>query len=91
MSERVGENHYATERQGSSEAKARGIVAVELKRRRKGDPGKIRIAGRLRAETTMTLKWIAAELQMVGVDLCVQPAVPTPPAAKRQDAARQCQ
>jgi len=74
MSERVGENHYAAERQESGEAKARGIVAtelkrlgwapVELKRRRKGDPGKIRIAGRLRAETTMTLKWIAAELQM---------------------------
>jgi len=64
MSEQVGENHYAAERQESGEAKARGIVAAELQRRRKGDPGKIRIAGRLRAETTMTLKWIAAELQM---------------------------
>jgi REP element-mobilizing transposase RayT len=74
MSERVGENHYAAERQESGEAKARGIVAAELKRlgwtavelklRRKGDPGKISIAWRLRTETTMTLKWIAAELQM---------------------------
>lgn len=74
MSKQVGENHYAEERQESGETKARGIVTAELKRlgwtaddlklRRKGDPGKIRIAWRLRAETTMTLKWIAAELQM---------------------------
>ena len=74
MSERVGAYHYAAERQECSEAKARGIVAAELQhlgwgadelsRRRKGDPAKIRIAWRLRTETTMTLKWIAAELQM---------------------------
>jgi REP element-mobilizing transposase RayT len=74
MSERVGENHYAAERQESSEAKARGIILAELHRlgwtaddlklRRKGDSGKISIAWRLRTETTMTLKWIAAELQM---------------------------
>jgi REP element-mobilizing transposase RayT len=74
MSERVGENHYATERQESGEARAHGIVAAELQRlgwtaedlelRRKGDPGKVDIAWRLRAETTMTLKWIAAQLQM---------------------------
>jgi putative transposase len=74
MSERVGENHHAVERQESGEAKARGIVAAEMKRlgwteadlqkRRKGDPDKIRIAWRLRTETTMTLKWIATELRM---------------------------
>lgn len=74
MSERVGENHYAAERQESGEAKARGIVATELKRqgwtpeelelRRKGDREKVKIARRLRTETTMTLKWIAAELHM---------------------------
>jgi len=74
MSERVGENHYAAERQECGEVKARGIVAAELQRlgwtadelklRPKGDPGKLRIARRLRTETTMTLKWIAAELQM---------------------------
>ena len=74
VAERVGEYHYAEERQGSGEEKARGIVAAELKRlewtaedlkaRRKGDVKKVRIALRLRAETTMTLKWIAAELQM---------------------------
>jgi hypothetical protein len=74
VTERVGEHHYAEERQGSGEQKARGIVARELKRlgwraedlkrRRKGDAKKVRIAQRLRAETTMTLKWIAGELQM---------------------------
>lgn len=32
--------------------------------RHKGDPGKVRIARRLRKETTMTLKWIAGRLQM---------------------------
>ena len=30
----------------------------------KGDKRKIRIAKRLRAETTMTLKWIGAQLNM---------------------------
>ena len=74
MAERVGEYHYAEERQESGEQKARGIVSVELKRigwtdedlkrRRKGDAKKVRIAQRLRADTTMTLKWIAEELQM---------------------------
>jgi len=74
MAERVGEYHYAEERQGSGEQKARGIVVGELKRigwtaedlkhRQKGDAKKVRIAQRLRAETTMTLKWIAEELQM---------------------------
>jgi hypothetical protein len=33
-------------------------------RRRKGDVEKVRLAARLRAETTMTLKWIARELHM---------------------------
>ena len=74
MSKRLGENHYATDRQESGEVKALGIVAAELRRlgwttaelktRPKGDPGKVGIAWRLRTETTMTLKWIAAELAM---------------------------
>ena len=74
MAERVGEYHYAEERQESGEQKARGIVSAELKRigwteedlkrGRKGDAKKVRIAQRLRADTTMTLKWIAEELQM---------------------------
>ena len=74
MAGRAGEHHYAEERRETDEAKAQGIVAAELKRlgwgeaelakRRKGDAGKAQIAGRLRAETTMTLKWIAGRLQM---------------------------
>jgi hypothetical protein len=36
----------------------------ELRRRRKGDRGKVQIAARLRRETTMTLRWIAERLQM---------------------------
>jgi len=56
------------------EAKAERITAQELKRagwseqdlieRRKGDPKKIKIALRLRKETTMTLSWIAHRLHM---------------------------
>jgi len=54
--------------------KARRILAEELHRlgwrpgemekRLKADPDKVRIARRLRGETTMTLKWIAGQLQM---------------------------
>ena len=99
MSERVGENHYAAERQESGEAKARGIVATELKRqgwtpeelelRRKGDREKVKIARRLRTETTMTLKWIAAELHMgawthVSNLLSRQRQEPTNPRKKRK-------
>ena len=57
-----------------AEVKAERIVAEELKRqkwdagtlvaRRKGDPAKVVIALRLRAETTMTVAWIAERLQM---------------------------
>jgi len=36
----------------------------ELRGRRKRDPQKIRIAARLRRETTMTLEWIANRLCM---------------------------
>ncbi len=70
----MGEYHYTEERQKSEDQTARGIVAAELKRigwtaedlkhRRKRDAKKVRIAQRLRAETAMTLKWIAEELQM---------------------------
>ena len=73
-SERVGAQHYGAERQESGEAKAERLVREELKKlrwteadlaeRRKGDPGKVRIARRLRQETTMTLAWIAERLHM---------------------------
>ena len=66
--------HYGEELRESAEAKAERILAKELKRRkwtattlearRKGDPGKLAIARRLREETTMTLAWIAERLKM---------------------------
>jgi putative transposase len=73
-SERVGVQHYGAERQESGAAKAERLVreelaklgweASDLAQRRKGDPGKVRIARRLRQETTMTLGWIAQRLNM---------------------------
>lgn len=41
-----------------------GWTGAELARRAKGDARKIHMAQRLRAETAVTLKWIAAELHM---------------------------
>jgi len=74
MKERMGAEHYGSERQETVEAHAEGIVAEELKRRRwgeeelgrraKGDAGKVAMAVRLRAETAVTVKWIAERLQM---------------------------
>jgi putative transposase len=71
---RSGESHYGEAVREAAEEKAQRVVAEELKRlkwretdlaaRRKGDPGKVRMARRLRAETTMTLKWIAERLKM---------------------------
>ena len=58
----------------SAEAKAERMVLEELKKlgwrreelgkRRKGDAEKVRIALRLRKETTMTSAWIAQRLEM---------------------------
>ncbi len=74
MSERRGAEHYGREIQESAEEKSERIVKEELKklgwqeadlsRHRKGDPGKLGVALRLRAETTMTLAWTAHRLQM---------------------------
>ena len=41
-----------------------GWRKVGLAERLKGDPEKVRIAWRLRRESTMTLKWIAQRLKM---------------------------
>ena len=70
----MGAEHYWEERRETAEAKAEGILRAELKRRkwkestlaeqRKGDPGKVKMAQRLRAETTVTLGWIAERLRM---------------------------
>jgi hypothetical protein len=43
---------------------ALGWTEKELSARRKGDKGKVKLARQLRAETTMTLAWIARRLQM---------------------------
>ena len=71
---RVGAQHYGAELQESGESKAERLVREELgklgweeadlAKRRKGDPCKVRIARRLRQETTMTLAWIAQRFQM---------------------------
>jgi hypothetical protein len=66
--------HFGRERDESEERKAERIVEeelarlgwgnAELARRPKGDPDKVRIARRLRAETTRTLAWISRRLAM---------------------------
>ena len=72
-------DHEGRERWESAEEHAARLVAEELvrldlreadlKQRRKGDAEKVRIARRLRKETTMTLKWIAERLQMGSVSM----------------------
>jgi hypothetical protein len=67
MREPIGEEHYGEERAQTVEATAEQIIAAELKRRRwkeaalrtrpKGDPAKVALAARPRAETTMTVGW----------------------------------
>ena len=42
----------------------RGWNAQNLQQLRKADPEKLKIAARLRAQTTVTLKWIAHHLSM---------------------------
>lgn len=71
---RRGASHYGRElREGATEQAERmtcaglkeiGWSEADLARRRKGDPTKLKLAVRLRAETTMTLNWIAARLHM---------------------------
>ena len=72
--ERVGPSHYGAERRETGEARAQrllreglqelGWTEKDLSQRRKGDKGKVKLARRLRGETTMTLRWIADRLQM---------------------------
>jgi len=74
MNEGLGEHHYGAERAETEQEQAEGIVREGLRRlgwtekdlatRRKGDREKVKLAVRLRAETTMTVKWIAERLQM---------------------------
>jgi putative transposase len=74
IDQQQGEQHYGEELRESDEQKAERLVTemlrqvdwreAELKRRRKGDPKKARMAARLRAKTTMTWLWIAKRLAM---------------------------
>jgi putative transposase len=74
MAGKLGENHAGDLRLETAERKAERIVAEELgrlgwreeelARRRKGDLEKMAIAGRLRRETTLTIKSIAARLHL---------------------------
>jgi hypothetical protein len=71
---KVSENHFARERIDTAEVKAEQIIQMELKEigwtekdlreRNKSAPEKVRIAARLRAETTLSLKRVAQRLNM---------------------------
>jgi hypothetical protein len=71
---KAGPEHFGEEVRESAEKKAERLIKEELKalgwreagleKRRKGDPAKVRIALRLRQETTMTLEWVAQRLHM---------------------------
>ena len=74
MSSGMGKNHGGEEKRETDEQKAQRLVLEEmrkrrwteedLKRRRKTDAIKVKLAARLRAETVMTLDWVAQRLQM---------------------------
>jgi len=72
MEGKLGENHSGELRRETAQSKAERIVAEELRRlgwkekdlqlRRKGDPAKLALAGRLRKETTLSIRDIAARV-----------------------------
>ena len=72
MEDKLGDHHSGELRLESAQAKAERIIAEELARRRwdagqlqlrrKNDPEKLAIGARLRRETTLTLKAIAARV-----------------------------
>ena len=74
MENELGADHAGALRRESAEAKAERLVGQELKRlrwteadlaaRRKSDPLKLAIAARLRRETTLSLKAIAARVHL---------------------------
>jgi hypothetical protein len=82
MDGKLGDHHSGALRQEAATAKAERIVAEELgrlgwqetdlKARRKSDPDKLALAARLRRETTLTLRAIAARVQLA------LPRAPTP-------------
>jgi len=74
MAGKLGEHHSGELHRASAQAKAEQIIAEELQRRgwqeadlrtrRKSDPLKLEIAARLRRETTLSLKAIAARVHL---------------------------
>ena len=74
----LGAHHYGAELQEGEEEKAERVVQEELARQgwseqdlgewAKTDHRKARLERRLRAETTMTLVWVAHRLQMGSVN-----------------------
>jgi hypothetical protein len=70
----MGKHHGGVEKQETDEQKADGLVLGELRKRgwtekdlegrRKTDPVKVKLAARLRAESVVTLDWIAQRLRM---------------------------
>lgn len=74
MEGKLGEHHSGQLRLETAEAKANRIVAEELRRRgwqeadlrkrRKSDPAKLAVAARLRRETTLSIKAIAARVHL---------------------------
>ena len=54
----------SAERIIEEELQKRAWTEADLGQRRKGDPEKVAIARRVRQETTVSLKWLAARLQM---------------------------
>src|ERR1043166_3329636 len=74
MKEQIAEHHFGEERTETEEEQAEQVVREGLTRLRwpgrdlparpKGDERKLKLALRLRVETTMSLKWIARRLQM---------------------------
>ena len=71
---RPGPNHFGEAVQEAEAAQAERLVVqglkgmrwseADLRARRKGEPGKVRLARELRSKTTMPLDWIAARLNM---------------------------
>ena len=74
MGAAMGNHHGGGEKRETDEQKAERLVVAELRKRRwteedlggrpKTDAAKVKMAARLRAETVMTLDWIAARLKM---------------------------
>ena len=74
MDGKLGEHHSGELRRETAEAKAERLLAQELNRRgwteadlaarRKNDPAKLTIAARLRQDTTLSLKAIAARVHL---------------------------